>query len=47
MKDELVHWDKLVGFTPKQLEAYKAIYKYPFLLYGGARGGGKSYWGRW
>ena len=47
MKDELVHWDKIVNFTPKQLEAYKAIYKYKFLLYGGARGGGKSRWGRW
>jgi phage terminase large subunit len=47
MKDELLSWDKLVGFTPKQLQAYKAIHKYKFVLYGGARGGGKSRWGRW
>lgn len=46
-KNELLNWDELVGFTEKQLEAYKAIHKYKFLLYGGARGGGKSRWGRW
>ena len=33
--------------TPKQLEAAKAVKDYKYILYGGAMGGGKSYWLRW
>jgi len=32
-----------LGFTERQLEALDAIFKYRYVLYGGARGGGKSY----
>lgn len=34
-------------FTPKQKEAFEALFKYQYILYGGARGGGKSFWLRW
>jgi hypothetical protein len=40
-------WDKLLGFFPKQKEALDALYSSRFVLYGGARGGGKSRWLRW
>lgn len=36
-----------VSFFPKQLQALLAMRDYRFILYGGARGGGKSYWLRW
>jgi len=39
--------DQVINFTPKQLEADNAIDSYKFILYGGAMGGGKSYWLRW
>lgn len=35
------------GFTPKQWEAYQATFLYRYILYGGARGGGKSRFVRW
>ena len=38
---ELVHW------TDKQKEADEAVKHYKYILYGGAAGGGKSYWLRW
>ena len=34
-------------FTPRQLEAWSATSTYRYILYGGARGGGKSRWLRW
>lgn len=39
--------DSVVFFTPKQKDAYVAMGRYKYLLYGGARGGGKSRWLRW
>ena len=36
-----------VNPTPKQIEFMEALTKYRYLLYGGARGGGKSYILRW
>jgi phage terminase large subunit len=38
---------ELLNFTPKQQLAYEESYKHHFLFYGGAGGGGKSYWLRW
>ncbi len=40
-------WSNLVHFNNKQLEAEAAVWEYKYLLYGGAMGGGKSYWLRW
>jgi hypothetical protein len=37
----------LVAFTPRQQDAMRAVYSHRYVLYGGARGGGKSYWLRW
>jgi phage terminase large subunit len=37
----------LCHFTAKQKEADEALKKYKYILYGGAAGGGKSYWLRW
>ena len=42
-----IRFSELAHFTEKQLEATKITDKYKFLLYGGAMGGGKSYWLRW
>ncbi len=39
--------EDLCNFTPKQHEASEAVKKYNFVLYGGAMGGGKSYFLRW
>jgi len=44
---EKIKFSQLTHFTPKQDEANEAIKKYKFILYGGAMGGGKSYWLRW
>lgn len=35
------------NFLPKQLTALELMWKHEFVLYGGARGPGKSYWLRW
>mgnify|MGYP001607028243 CR=1 FL=1 len=40
-------WSSLVHFNDKQLEAQQAVENYKYILYGGAMGGGKSYWLRW
>ena len=37
----------LCHFTEKQMEAHYAVKKYKYVLYGGALGGGKSYFLRW
>ena len=42
-----VNFSVLVNFTEKQNEANNALLRYKFILYGGAMGGGKSYWLRW
>jgi phage terminase large subunit len=39
--------EDLWNWTPKQKKATEAADKYKFVLYGGAKGGGKSYWLRW
>lgn len=36
-------WKWWANFQPKQLEAEEAVEKYDYVLYGGAAGGGKSY----
>lgn len=46
-KADLSSWDDVLGFFAKQQEALEAIYQYRFVLYGGARGGGKSRFLRW
>jgi len=38
---------ELYNFTEKQKTAQHAVKKYKYTLYGGAMGGGKSYWLRW
>src|SRR3990167_5787672 len=42
-----VRFSDLVDFSPKQKLASQLADKHDFLLYGGAAGGGKSYWLRW
>jgi phage terminase large subunit len=42
-----VHFQDLVHFTDRQKLADEAVDKYKYILYGGAVGGGKSYWIRW
>lgn len=42
-----VKFSELAHFTPRQKEANALMNKFKFLLYGGAMGGGKSYWLRW
>src|SRR5690606_10665115 len=37
----------LAHFTPKQEQADKLVEAHKYVLYGGAMGGGKSYWLRW
>ena len=44
---EEIHFSELCNFSDKQREAHKAVEIYKYLLYGGAMGGGKSYWLRW
>lgn len=43
----MIDFSSLVNPTPRQLEFLGTITKHPFTLYGGARGGGKSYILRW
>lgn len=47
MKTERIKFSELSHFTPKQKEASSLLNKYKYVLYGGAMGGGKSYWLRW
>jgi phage terminase large subunit len=37
----------IAQFTDKQREAFEALFQWQYILYGGARGGGKSFWLRW
>lgn len=42
-----VKFSELANFTPKQKAAKDMLSQFKFILYGGAMGGGKSYWLRW
>jgi phage terminase large subunit len=42
-----INISELAHFTPKQKEAEDAVKENKYTLYGGAMGGGKSYWLRW
>lgn len=42
-----VSLNQLSNFTERQNQAFKSMFKHTFTLYGGARGGGKSYFLRW
>jgi hypothetical protein len=39
--------EKIFGANPKQFEAWTKSWEHQFLLYGGAAGGGKSFFLRW
>lgn len=41
--EKSVNFSELVGWTEKQKEAFRSIGTWKYILYGGARGGGKSY----
>lgn len=43
----IIDFERLTHFTDKQKEATRLALKYNYFLYGGAAGGGKSYWLRW
>lgn len=45
--DLTVRITDLIKFTARQLEAWNALFSHRFVLYGGARGGGKSRFLRW
>ncbi|GAF84175.1 unnamed protein product, partial [marine sediment metagenome] len=45
--NEQVKISELVDFLPKQDQAHEATKDHSYILYGGARGPGKSYWLRW
>jgi len=45
--ENFVSWSDLINFTDRQKDAYRSMYNHTFTLYGGARGGGKSYFLRW
>lgn len=42
-----VKFSELANFTDKQRKAKDMLSQFKFMLYGGAMGGGKSYWIRW
>lgn len=46
-KPREINWSDLVHFNDKQKEAESSVDQYKYILYGGAMGGGKSYWLRW
>lgn len=46
-EEGFISWSDLINFTDRQKDAYRSMYKHTFTLYGGARGGGKSYFLRW
>jgi hypothetical protein len=46
-KRDIVAPSLLAGFTPTQQKAQRAIQDHRFVLFGGSRGPGKSYWLRW
>jgi phage terminase large subunit len=45
--EETIKFSDLCGFSEKQKAAHDAVKDFRYLLYGGAMGGGKSYWLRW
>lgn len=47
IKQTITKFSDLCHFTEKQKEADFALENYKYILYGGAAGGGKSYWLRW
>jgi len=49
MKEQIekVKFSDLVRWTAKQKDADRAVRDFKYILYGGAMGGGKSYWLRW
>lgn len=47
MNREKINLSDLLNFSEKQKEASKAVKEHRYILYGGAMGGGKSYWLRW
>lgn len=47
METTQTDWRELTSFTPRQQAATEAMYTHRYILYGGARGGGKSRWLRW
>ncbi len=42
-----INFNELCNFSPRQKQAQEAVKKYKYIMYGGAMGGGKSYWLRW
>jgi|TARA_R100000501_G_C2621356_1_gene114589 hypothetical protein len=42
-----IKWSQLTHYNEKQKEADEALKLFKYILYGGAVGGGKSYWLRW
>lgn len=44
---EKVNLSELLSFTPKQREADRMSRQFKYFLFGGAKGGAKSYWLRW
>jgi len=47
IETETIKFSELVKWTDKQKEASQAVKQFKYILYGGAMGGGKSYWLRW
>ena len=47
MEDRVLKFSELCNFSPKQLLATQVADAHKYTLYGGAAGGGKSYWLRW
>jgi phage terminase large subunit len=45
--DQKIKTSELIQFTDRQQEATDALFTHRYILYGGARGGGKSWWLRW